>query len=122
MIMKSGAKPRTIEVAVLEPGKAWARRVIPHNLEALRGVVGGNLKALPGIQGAVVYVNEDGADLDMPPSAAWVQKPGVPVTMLLGPVLVTGPVDHEGLETPITDDIFSRVKLVIRTLPSAGGV
>jgi hypothetical protein len=46
----------------------------------------------------------------------------MPVSVLLGPVLVAGPSDHEGMETPVTDDILSRVKVIIRTLPSAGGV
>ena len=120
--MRTSEKSKTIEVAILGPGKGWVRRTIPHTLESFQEVVGGYLEALSGIQGAVVYVNEDGRDRDLPPSAAWVKRPGMPVSVLLGPILALGPVDQNGLETSLDDDAFSKVKMLIKPLPSAGGV
>lgn len=66
------------------------------SLAALQELVGGYLELAP-VEGASVYVNEEGVVNDLPPNVVLER-----VGCVHGPVVVLGPVDADGNETSLT--------------------
>jgi hypothetical protein len=84
----------------------WAVKPSLANFQAM---VGGNIEAV-NLPGCTMYINEDGKNDGMPFNKnATLLAMGVlaDTDFIAGPAFLTGPVDSEGCDTPITPEILA---------------
>lgn len=112
---------RAQELHVLHvPGFGHARRVIiPHTLEALQGLVEGNIQLLPMPHYGAMYINEEGkyvegmirnADASNLLTAAGVQL--LPGDYIVGPAVLFGGFDDDGDEVHYGDSMVELCRSV----------
>ena len=85
---------------VMNPGSAEWRAVSVNTLKDMQALVGGYIEAVavdPEDRFSI-YVNEEGKLDGLEPCAVWMVD-GVPYDVLVGPIVLRGPVDADGDDT-----------------------
>lgn len=97
---------------------------IPGNLEGISGVVEGWIEPVPSVSEEIapkinVYANEEGLIRNLPANRNMVaiRTLGLPQSVYAGNLVVLGPLDDDGNETPVLQEI---IDLIVGTDKSEG--
>ena len=78
-------EPRTLDVVIVEPGKAARRQTIGANLKNLQTVVGGSIERFcPFPDNACIVCNEEGKFIGLEPNRAVYDEKGTPLDVIFG--------------------------------------
>jgi len=97
----------TINVVIVDPDGTVQHTDIDSSLDSFQAVVGGYIEGVFGSV-AVMYVNEEGLLLRLPPNplaTLFAQRILGRDVILVGPALIMGPGDSEGNETPVRQTV-----------------
>ena len=98
-----------MRVAIKDPGEDWMWIDIDPTLEQLQKLVGGHIECAPQVTNAIIYCNEDGLELDLMPNVEiyeGIEDDDDFLMLLVGPIVMMGPVDDNGNETELTRELF----------------
>ena len=99
--------------AVKAPGLDWVKIIIDEK-DSYREIskhVGGMIELIPNFHtSAIIYGNEEGKLLELPINFPLTDQYGRIFDVVVGPVVMFGPINSDGEETELTDELFEETK------------
>lgn len=107
--IRTADKNKGVRGYAKQPNGPW-KEVIISDYQDIQKVIGGYFQIVPIAEKFTLYCDDEGKLKELEPNLIWMDTDRTMIDILVGPILLLGPVDREGNDTNATPEMLDLLK------------